>query len=338
MDSNDGCKAAIEEMQKCLKASAKEIEAINSGIRALYEPFKTFLDYQQQLYEKTRPVLEAFGNQFAEYSKKLSALKIPAIKFSNEFLRVLNDISYISILTKISWPLFLVDDNEVKDIVFRLCGQKNDNYPLDELASEITSFFTNEKIDEISMKWKDILSDDLDRYAVLTVAVKLHKEENYYGSTALLMCQLDGLIADVLQYVDEHDLKQDEELEKYLCESVDIKFKDHRDNLNKAKPSEKHMLIQLVAVPETGTFYWKAVNDYICRVVYLSKDEECAKYQNHNPLRNKICHGYQTNFGTEEISLKAIMTMDLILNLKSEIKWIETLKSKETSYEKSSID
>ena len=33
----------------------------------------------------------------------------------------------------------------------------------------------------------------------------------------------------------------------------------------------------------------------------------------HNPLRNKICHGQQTEYGTQEHSLKAILVTDIVI-------------------------
>lgn len=44
----------------------------------------------------------------------------------------------------------------------------------------------------------------------------------------------------------------------------------------------------------------------------INYDEAIAA---HNPLRNKICHGVQTNYGTEEHSLKAILAINLITRL-----------------------
>lgn len=35
----------------------------------------------------------------------------------------------------------------------------------------------------------------------------------------------------------------------------------------------------------------------------------------HNPLSNKICHGQQTNYGTKEHSIKAILATDIVIRL-----------------------
>lgn len=39
-------------------------------------------------------------------------------------------------------------------------------------------------------------------------------------------------------------------------------------------------------------------------------DDELAA---HNPLRNKICHGVQTEYGSLEYSLKAILVTDIVI-------------------------
>lgn len=57
--------------------------------------------------------------------------------------------------------------------------------------------------------------------------------------------------------------------------------------------------------------------DYIVDVVLTGKmDDELAA---RNPLRNKICHGDQTEYGTKEHSLKAILVTDIMIRLGSAV-------------------
>ena len=39
-------------------------------------------------------------------------------------------------------------------------------------------------------------------------------------------------------------------------------------------------------------------------------------------MRNKICHGVHTDFGTKEKSLKSILVIDLLLNLYADLNWM----------------
>ena len=59
------------------------------------------------------------------------------------------------------------------------------------------------------------------------------------------------------------------------------------------------------------------MGDYIKNVtLYSGKDYSHIEDQ---PLRNKIGHGDQLNFGTKEHSLKAILTIDMMIQLTYEI-------------------
>ena len=131
-----------------------------------------------------------------------------------------------------------------------------------------------------------------------------------------MMCQVDGLICDISNYTDENGLICSEDDEKEICELYQVDFQNHKKF---AKTSEKHMILRLAAMTENAVFYWEAMTDYIYNVVLTSHGEE---YRDHNPLRNKICHGDQLDFGTEEKSLKSIFVIDLLLNLKSEMQWL----------------
>ena len=79
------------------------------------------------------------------------------------------------------------------------------------------------------------------------------------------------------------------------------------------------MMLRLMLYPDSGLFYWQAVTDYIYNVILTSDD--CA-FREHNPMRNKICHGVHTDFGTKEKSLKSILVIDLLLNLYADLNWM----------------
>lgn len=75
------------------------------------------------------------------------------------------------------------------------------------------------------------------------------------------------------------------------------------------------VLIALLRAEDGGLWVWHHAVDYVIRIVLTNTmDEEIAA---HNPLRNKICHGVQTNYGTQEHSLKAILATDLVIQLGS---------------------
>ncbi|WP_418238584.1 hypothetical protein [Ellagibacter isourolithinifaciens] len=52
-----------------------------------------------------------------------------------------------------------------------------------------------------------------------------------------------------------------------------------------------------------------------------------------NPLRNKICHGQQTEYGTQEHSLKAILVTDIVIRYGAVILEGQTDTENESEYE-----
>ena len=69
---------------------------------------------------------------------------------------------------------------------------------------------------------------------------------------------------------------------------------------------------------------WDAMGDYIKNVTLYSGTD--YSHIDNQPLRNKIGHGDQLNFGTKEHSLKAILTIDMMVQLAYEINRIVDLR------------
>ena len=62
---------------------------------------------------------------------------------------------------------------------------------------------------------------------------------------------------------------------------------------------------------------WEAMANYLKNEILCSSDSK--KRWKSQPLRNKICHGDQLNFGTQEHSIKAILSIDMLVQLAYEI-------------------
>lgn len=215
-------------------------------------------------------------------------------------------------------------DSKVLDRIGIKSSNKRGQQKLEEtieLYDVIVQWYSDLKANKASYNgWRKLLKDDSERLLLLEEAVNLHNSGCYYGATSIMMCQVDGLICDISNYTDENGLICSEDDEKEICELYQVDFQNHKKF---AKKSEKHMILRLAAMTENAVFYWEAMTDYIYNVVLTSHGEE---YRDHNPLRNKICHGDQLDFGTEEKSLKSIFVIDLLLNLKSEMQWLAERK------------
>ncbi len=316
IDAYPGVMAAAKQMADCMAQYQGMFDTVVENARLISKSLQPIFDCQQQLMENVRPALESLGKTLAAISAMIPKIEIP-----ESFLKTLGNIRYLHVLKKTNWPLFLEDDEEIKEIITGLCAEKVDEYPLDELADLICQYYSVEKIDAFMKGWKALLKDDHERQLLLEEAIRLHKAGYYYGSTSLMMCQVDGLICDISNYTKENGFVCSEEDEEVICHIYKVDFAKHKEYVKKKR--EKHLILRLAAMTENAPFYWEAVTDYIYNVVLTSQGDE---YREHNPLRNKICHGDQMDFGTKEKSLKSILTIDLLLNLKSEMKWIAEQK------------
>ena len=311
IEAYPGVVSAVKQIADCMKQYQGISQTFMENARRISETIRPIFEYQQQIMESVRPALESLGKTIAAITATIPKIEIP-----ESFFKTLGNLRYLYTLKSITWPLFLEDDEELKEIITGLCGDKKENYPLDELAASICNYYNSEKLDNIVDGWRKLLKDDSERLLLLEEAVNLHNSGCYYGATSIMMCQVDGLICDISNYTDENGLICSEDDEKEICELYHVDFQNHKKF---AKTSEKHMILRLAAMTENAVFYWEAMTDYIYNVVLTSHGEE---YRDHNPLRNKICHGDQLDFGTEEKSLKSIFVIDLLLNLKSEMQWL----------------
>lgn len=81
------------------------------------------------------------------------------------------------------------------------------------------------------------------------------------------------------------------------------------------KPREltnaKDKVLVMVVLSENGWYTFEHAAEYIVGVTFTNAMD--ADLAAHNPLRNKICHGQQTEYGTQEHSLKAILVTDIVI-------------------------
>ena len=75
--------------------------------------------------------------------------------------------------------------------------------------------------------------------------------------------------------------------------------------------SQSSSLLQMTVMTESGYLLWEAMANYLKNEILCSSDSK--KRWESQPLRNKICHGDQLNFGTQEHSIKAILNGDAYL-------------------------
>ena len=309
----EGITNALSSLTSTLPKYQMMAKNLSKSVSVFYQNILPTIDFQKQIVESIRPAFEGFSKIFANIQ-----IYLPKIEIPESLLKSLGNIRYLYILKEIQWPLFLEEDDEIRNKITSMCDMDDKKYPLDNLASEICKIYSADKIELLAENWKTMCSNS-DRLRILEEAIQLHNSGFYFGATSLLMCQVDGLICEITEFANDNNLSIDEVDEKAICQSFNIKYENHVNAIRKKHPSERHLMLRLMMYPESGFFYWQAVTEYIFKIVLTSEDNI---YEEHNPLRNKICHGDHLTFGTEEKSLKSILIINLLLNLQADLDWM----------------
>ena len=230
-----------------------------------------------------------------------------------QFSEALIPFRYIQILQESKWPLFLICDDEFRQKVI----SEYDSNPTPETIRQLAFDLCSEEfMDALQQDWSTCPALPEDRTPILNEALLMYKQGYYYGCTSILMCQVYGVASDVVAIVKKHDLELDDEMKDFAAEQFNIR----REDIDK----EKGRLLQTVMMTESGQLLWEAMADYLQKEILCSSDSK--KRWATQPLRNKICHGDQLNFGTKEHSLKAILTIDMLIQLAYEIDRIANQK------------
>ncbi len=233
-----------------------------------------------------------------------------------KFSEAMIPIAYINLLERLQWPIFLIEDKQLRSDILMACKENEDPAIAAEIIYEYCSddFFAAMETDWLNCS---VLNEA--RKPILSQALLMHKQEFYYAATSILMCQLYGVAADIEDSLKESGLSLNREEKEYVAELF---------NLNpKYINNEKGKLFQALMFTESGVLLWNAMADYL-KDVCLYSGQDYSQINN-QPLRNKICHGDQLEFGTKEHSLKAILIIDMLIQLAYEIKRIIEIRDEE---------
>lgn len=223
--------------------------------------------------------------------------------------------SFLKCCETTTWPLFFIASEEVeKDLAYYI-DTSSDELDLAEIVNKYTiDYLDSDRIDAILNEWfaDNLISND--KRPLLERAVTHHLNEDYYASTSILMCLVEGLIEDcdsefnALASCDEEGL---EYIAKHL--GLNDGIVDRRK-----RGYAKDQLAAITYGVESAIYYWEASAKYIANITLANNPNE--NLYSSNPLRNKICHGSQVNYGTVIHSLKAILVVDLLIRLSRSFK------------------
>lgn len=289
--------------------------SLGQNINAYLKSILPVINLQQNINELLKPHMEMIQRLSSSIAALLSNIEIPESLIKN-----LGNINYLRLLREIKWPLFLEDDDSLRTQLENLCEHYTKDYPLDDIAELVCNYYDSSRLDDFFDTWSQI-TDDKNLLEMLRQALDSHKQGNYFASTSLLMCEVNGIISSTYFYAKDAGIAISDTDVAAICNNYNIDLSAHKKQLKRNHKSEKHELLQLITLPESGILYWDAVSSYLWNIT-LTSDDNYKELGAHNPLRNKICHGIQQDYGTKEISLKSILVIDLLLHLLYEVKWI----------------
>lgn len=276
-------------------------------------------------YNNLSPALLKLASALEWYDKNITpniikTVSVVADVFSHidfdkiqKWANIFSNLSYMSLLKDLKLPLFLIDNPTMQKEIVEACEKSLD----ERKAVEISLKYCDKTfVYDILTYWNKCESISLNRKSILQESLLLHNEERYYASTSILMCQLYGIVSDMNKVAKKKGLILDEEDKKAVAEHFSIK----EENID----SEKGLLAQMTTIPEEGNMVWIMIAEYIIQEILCSSDSK--KRLATQPLRNKICHGSQLNFNTEEHSLKAILVIDILIQLTEQLNEIEIIE------------
>ena len=163
-----------------------------------------------------------------------------------------------------------------------------------------------ERVESIGGKWEEYSFISLEARKLLDLALSRHLDGDYIASTLISITQLEGLLSSS---VDSFNAFAYLDNEVYFCVAK-------RAGLNREKVSRnvKDHAIAMASIADKGFMRIDSAIDYLVNIT-LTNAESFDELAVDNPLRNKICHGCQMNYGTKVHSLKSILAVDTALKL-----------------------
>lgn len=286
-----------------IELQRKHVERVSRALDNSMAPLYNQIDYSAAL----RSVHAAM--QHVAKVVKAATEKIELNGIVNAFKPIAIKLNKLSVLTKTQWPMYLVDDPKACDQIDSLPDDAPDEVlksRVDQIAFECLD---EQWLDETRTIWQSHEEISKGEMRLLVSALERHRKQDYEGCVSLLMNIFEGLI--------EKYAPNGKALNEEQEEAFDIYAKQHRvatlysEGKRRKLRNIKDKVLLMLVTSENGWLVFDSAINYLVDITFInSMDNALAA---HNPLRNQICHGKQTEFDTLEHSLKAILVTDLII-------------------------
>lgn len=258
--------------------------------------------------------LKCFSISVAEM---IPSLRDSLRELTKSMRSALENWTYLHRLRDSGWPLYLVDNGELSTAVIELEYSEDDD--LYEAITKLAYKHLDEDwVEAVRSGWSDL--DDLSdgELRLLNTALDYHLRGEYYASVTVLMCMSSGLIE---KYAGKKESLEGEDLDLFneLAPEFGVNPLNEQGRRGRNGLNTKDLMVLLVMQVDTGSYIWSLACSYVVETVFANSKPTDEPNDCH-PRRNKICHGAQTDFGTLEHSLKAILAVDIIIRLGRVIK------------------
>lgn len=293
--------------------SFERYQSLNNAIKQVTNTINS-IDYPKMI-EVIRSALlrwsEAISNSY-EIVNAASTL----FKAVQSALKPLStEISLVSCLKKSNWPLYLEANDAMESDLLGLDTLESDVILADEVKEIALKYLDQSWLEGVKKRWDSIDGLDESERAILLSALGMYERKDYIACVAVLMCILDGLLRKLCG-PSFAAMEQDEtKLFNIIAERYGLNPVEYGQGKKPRRLNSRDYAILLIMRSECGILAFESITSYLVNVVLSHSDDEDLFA--HNPLRNKICHGIQTNYGTLEHSLKAILITDIVLRLGS---------------------
>jgi len=290
-------KQTKESYYNFLEANKKFEDQIIKDLISTYEPLKKLIRSFDKAQEASLKLLIA-------QIQKIQIPKIEIPKINIDPL-VLQRMDFLWTIYKMNWPLFIRSTDELEIKINEVRNNKETIDAQNEIEKLIYDYCGENLIRKIQLYWGKCKNINEERQPILKEAIEMHLNEHYYSSTALLTCQIYGIVNDINDNIKKNGQITTEEDKTYISRLLKIE--------PKSIDTEKGKLMQLLMVSDEGPLICEMIANYFLKEILCSS--ESKERWKHQPVRNKICHGIQLNFGTKEHSLKSILAIDILINL-----------------------
>ena len=297
--------ASMESFIESCKSAQDTIAAISNAVQTASASWTNLLDYSAMI-RAMQPSLQLFADAVrrATVDTHLKAI-LDAIR------PIAAKARRVDILGKSNWPMYLVDDATICDKLDMLDEAELGSHLMESVSEIAYAGLDMDWLSTTRLRWNEHDELSAEEKGVLSRAISRHENSDYEGCVALLMNMFEGLI-------EKYCPREVKTLEGDRAELFDLHAKKYGVGLSHKKDGDPRKLttirdkvLIIVLLSENGWYTFQHAADYIINVTLTSKmDTDLAA---HNPLRNKICHGEQTEYGTLEHSLKAILVTDIVI-------------------------